>query len=188
MCKWHFQGKMAFPSFPSIQIFKNRVKMGTGRLDPPASETKLQQLMRWISCVLPTAVQGWIPQPVWQKGQSVSAGLAITGRAVLTHWGLCPPSEGCVPHLPAPPDLCTPRSQMQQHSGAHMAAWEGQEATFSLGRISGHRKPGQTFSQISLDLNHFARLRLSSSVTQITNRATRGCYNIYGPQIPSPGT
>lgn len=184
MSKWHFQGKMAFPPFPSIQIFnwreKNRVKMGAERLAPHASETKLQQLMGWISCVLPTAVQGLIPEPVWWRG-------SVCLQAWQSQGGLCPPSEGSA-HLPAPPEPCTPKCQMRQRSRAHRAPWEGTEATFSLGRTSGHRNPGQTLSPISLDLNHFARLHLSSSVRQVTNRATRGCYNIYGPQIPSPGT
>lgn len=105
------QCKMAFPPFPSIQIFKNRVKMGIGRLVPHASETKLQQLMRWISRVLPTALQELKPQPVWQKGQRVSTAAAV---AV---WAL-PIRQ---PHQEKP---CTHQSQIQQRSGAHTTAWE----------------------------------------------------------------
>lgn len=161
---------MAFPPSPSIQIFKNRVKMETGRLAPHASETKLQQLMRWISSVLPTALQVFKPQCMWWKGQCVSAASAMAVRAEPIHQPCQKP--------------CTHRSQSQGHTPL---LGRGKETTFNLCRVSGHRNAAQTFSPISLDLNHSARLLLSSSATQVTNRATRGCYNIHGPQIPCPG-
>lgn len=89
-------------------------------------------------------------------------------------------------HPPAPPReiLHSPKPNPAALRGTHHCLGGGRKPLCS---VSGHRNSGQTFSPIPLDLNHFARLCLSSGVTQVTNRATRGCYNIYGPRIPALG-
>lgn len=79
-------------------------------------------------------------------------------------------------------NLVLTKAESSSAPGCTLLFGRGKDAAFNICSVSGHRNSGQTFNQLPLDLNYFARLDLSSRVRQVTNGATRGCYNTYGPQ------